>query len=247
MRKRNIEKVTLIIIVVTILLLVPSCGRSDNARMSVCLEEQEVNSQALTSNEGDDSETVDELNNSDYEQKFSVEGETISHLTNNESNQNEETINSLEVSPIYSSTYKLFYGEWEITEVIGYNHNYGKSFSGADKIVGTRVSYDREKILANGLTVNNFKYSYTINPNIKDMCYFNNTLTNQELGIKGEYYVFIHVETYIPGVNLGISFVGDEFFILDDNRLILVKNNVFYLAERLSYIENKEDLDYTHM
>lgn len=122
------------------------------------------------------------------------------------------------VSPSYGSTYKIFYGEWEISKVIGYDNHFGESFPDANKMIGKRIRYDKEAILA-----------------------------NEQLGLKGEYYVFVHVETLIPGVNLGIDFGGDEFFIVDDRKIILVKNNVFYLAERVSHIRNQKDMDYSHI
>jgi len=200
-------------------------------------------------------ESVIEVNNvnDSNEVDSSMQSDTDNIPITNNGDENDNDIGEVEsddpnikVSPTYDSTYKLFYGEWEVTGVLGYDHYYMQSFKEADGMIGMKVSYDKDNILANDVSINKLMYSYTINPNIEEQCYFNNTLTNKQLGLTGSYYVFVHVETYIPNVNLGIDFVGDEFFIVDDNKLVFVKNNVFYLAERLSYLDGNSDIDYSH-
>jgi hypothetical protein len=173
-------------------------------------------------------------------------------VTNNGDSSEEKVIvsestvsNDDEVDPI--SRYKLFYGEWEITKVLGYDYHYMESFEEADDRIGSKVSYEKDRVIADSVSIDKFIYNYTINPNIGDQCYFYHTLTNEELGLTGSYYVFVHVETYIPNVGKSKDFIGDEFFIVDDNSLIFVKNNVFYLAERVSYLDDSEDSHHTHI
>lgn len=149
----------------------------------------------------------------------------------------------LEVKPKFKNTYKLFFGEWEIKRVIGYNNKLGETLPEFSSNIGKKIFYGNDKIECDNLSLDNFLYSYTILPNEKNECYFYNTLTNEQLGVSGKYYVFVHVETFIKELGYdSTAFIGDEFFINDDNTLILVKYGVFYLAERVSHIY-KDDIE----
>ncbi len=149
----------------------------------------------------------------------------------------------LEVKPKFNNTYKMFYGKWEIKNIFGYNNKLGETLPEFSSNIGKKIFYGNDKIEYDNLSLDNFLYSYTILPNEKNECYFYNTLTNEQLGISGEYYVFVHVETFIEELGSNSpKFIGDEFFIIDDNTLILVKDGVFYLAERVSHIY-KDDME----
>lgn len=152
---------------------------------------------------------------------------------------------SKEIVELYDTTYKIFYGEWKIEKIIGYDNQYNKSFPEADAMLGTTIFYDYNQIKTEESVIENYKYNYTINPNHPNDYYFNKTFTNETLGLKGNYYVFVHVEKYIPELKISEDFVGDEFFVVSDNELIIVKNNVFYLAKRISYID--DSMDYSHI
>ncbi len=148
-----------------------------------------------------------------------------------------------EVKPKFKNTYKMFYGKWEIKNILGYDNKLGETLPEFNLNIGKTIFYGNDKIEYDDLTLENFLYSYTILPNEKDNCYFYNTLTNEQLGISGEYYVFVHVETLTEELGANSpDFIGDEFFIIDDNTLVLVKNGVFYLAKRQTHIY-KDDIE----
>ncbi len=115
--------------------------------------------------------------------------------TQNEVYEEKKQKGELDINLKYDYSYKIFYGEWEIVDIIGYDHHLGKSFDEAEEMIGTKISYSKDNIYTNELKIETFDYSYTINPNVKNQCYYNYTLTNEQLGITGDYYVFVHVET----------------------------------------------------
>ncbi len=153
-----------------------------------------------------------------------------------------------------SSPYKLFYGEWEVTEIVSKHMRIGGD-NGYEKIVGTKIYYD-EFLYKNsyklGLEVKNPIYAISIIP-IKDNSY-NQFFTNQ-IGIEtllpnANYFVFVQVVGLMNENNQfeygrDYEYIGREFLIKDNDTMFMFDYNCIYKLNRVSNIYD-EDIDITY-
>lgn len=135
----------------------------------------------------------------------------------------------------YYSSYKLFYGEWQITELIS------GSKDQFDSIVGVVMQYDYDSfsVLGESFTP---KYSLSLIPIIQDYQSYTSRTSVQEMGIKGDFFVYIRI--YDKAQQKIISQPGSTFYVRDDNSLIISFQSVTAIAKRVGYIEDNENFYY---
>ncbi|MHB8131615.1 MAG: hypothetical protein ACYDEX_21750 [Mobilitalea sp.] len=137
--------------------------------------------------------------------------------------------------------YKMFYGEWEVTKIVGVDiryPNYPIDMERAESLIGRRVSYTYQSFkLEDVEMLKDPIYTIEILPVEKNKSYIGGMPTLEEIGITGNYFAFISIHN----VNdlLG-DMDGTEFYVKDDNTLILFERDVYYELKRISYIENGE-------
>lgn len=134
--------------------------------------------------------------------------------------------------------YKMFYGEWEVSKIIGEHKTLPVDIEEAKTNIGKRITYQQDKIIYEGQEERKDPlYNYSIIP-VKNpiRSYILKMPTLEEIGIKGEYFVFVWIRS--PMELKG--FLGNEFYIKDDNTLIVSYYDVYYELKRISYIEDHE-------
>jgi hypothetical protein len=145
---------------------------------------------------------------------------------------------------VIDSTYKLFYGTWEVTNVIGTSklsldiNNEEDTLEKAKQTIGRIITYEKNSIKNDNIEVyKNPHYKYAIipvkNPEFEYIMYFSNV---RELGLNGNYFVFVEVDIQ----DYGDTTFGSNFYIKDDDTLIAFYYDVEYELKRVSYIENAD-------
>ena len=133
--------------------------------------------------------------------------------------------------------YKMFYGEWKVTKIVGQPpgrlYKYYKEI--AENFLNQTVSYTFDSIKINGIEkVKNPEYFIRLIPVTPNNAFINGWPSLDEIGITGNYFAFVRVN----------NADGDSpttFYIKDDSTLILFENNAYYELKRLSYIKGAED------
>lgn len=155
-------------------------------------------------------------------------------LTQNEKNQI--------IQKDYS--YKIFYGEWELTEFMGI----GQHFRGDHKkeYIGTKIYYDSKKIEINSeVVVDMPSYSCAIIPMDKWYMFKSAmrpaTGVEEMLGQDKPYFVHTVVENLYTKDNKYFEF-GSEFYIVNEDEMILETEDGWYKMERLSYLDGYPDI-----
>jgi len=154
-------------------------------------------------------------------------------------NQAEEDFEGKKSAVECDSTYKIFYGEWEIISVLGENQRFGADDNSLD-IIGYTFYMDSTILkINNEIISSNPCYSVKIIPtSVKS--YFKMMPTIDELGIVGEYYCY--VESY-PDKEFNSPIGAVQFFVKDDTTIIIFTRNAYYEVIRKEYIP-KYELEY---
>ena len=176
-----------------------------------------------------------EYNKNDYPEYSEVKDENAETqiLSNTEGNRVENE--SAEKDPFIDKSYKLFYGEWEITEIYAEHERLGAQWD-AEELIGTKIYMDYEKIEINGKTeVIDPEYRISILPTSIEY-YIPYMPTLEELGIQGDYFIHVRVSLEITPPLWGL-----HFHVKDDNTLYLFYNDACYKVERTKHIPNVED------
>ena len=130
--------------------------------------------------------------------------------------------------------YKMFYGEWKVTRIVGKPNRLSLYNEEAENFINQTISYTFDSVKINGVEdVKNPQYFIRLIPVTPDNAYIYGWPSLDEIGITGSY--FAYVGTYNPG-----EFLAHEFYVKDDATLIMFRNNVYYELKRLSYIEGAE-------
>ena len=143
---------------------------------------------------------------------------------------------------ILDTNYKLFFGEWIVTKIVGEDERCGKG-ENAESMLGTVFYYDYDVIKQNGEIIsNNPMYKYFVLPK-SNREFLYPMPTAFELGIEGEFHLY--VETYTEDVFIE----GTSFYVKDDNTLVLFseREKAFYEMKRKSYIRENISENYSHI
>lgn len=144
-----------------------------------------------------------------------------------------------------NDAYKLFYGTWEITQVVLQHRNQGDE--GYEDILGVQVTYLPEMYGFGGIVkVNNPNYIMSIVP-LNGHSYISDMTVSPY--VKNDWFIFVEVadwpvgEGVIDGMEYGFEpYVGHDFFIIDDNTLYLFAYNCYYEMKRVSYMSEYDHL-----
>lgn len=148
----------------------------------------------------------------------------------------EETVYQLKLRAIDGS-YKLYFGEWKVEKILCENERFGADEDAQD-LMGSTFYYSVDEVKKDGVIIgNNPSYKCYIIPK-NEYKYLANMATPEELGISGDFTVYVHI------LADEIVTTGSSFYIKDDNTLILYENNAFYEMKRISYISDNVESNY---
>ena len=143
--------------------------------------------------------------------------------------------------------YKIYYGEWEITSVVGIHAKFPPSDEEVNVITGAKVIIDKNYLKFNDIYDDLYCYKYKILEYIIPILdegisqyYAWYMPTVKELGLCGNYFVFVKYR-FTNDETEKITF---EFFVKNKNELILATGNAFYLMTRITEINNWVEKDF---
>lgn len=144
-----------------------------------------------------------------------------------------------------NSAYKLFYGTWEITDIVSEHRLYGRD-EGCEEILGMQVTYLPDRYEFGEIAgVDNPNYMISIFPTDDRFLFDQRQAGMDELLPDREFFVWVQIadEPVLSGHEDGGSYdfasnVGNEFFIKDDNTLYLYANHCIYEMKRVSYMDD---------
>lgn len=162
-------------------------------------------------------------------------------------NGEENEINEAERKIVYeqNEAYKLYYGTWEICSVVSQHSRLGGN-DGYEDVLGTEVTYLPNSYgYGDNVQVNDPKYQIYIMPMSAA------ALSWQERNIYSllpgaEYFVWVEVANLPEDNKNGDIFepdkyIGNTFFIKDENTMYCVNNNCIYEMTRVDFIPNHDD------
>lgn len=136
--------------------------------------------------------------------------------------------------------YKLFYGKWRISSVIQ-GRNYKEEH--VDAYLGKVVEYAEDSIKVDEKEVLTAPvYAYGVFP-IEIYGVFVQGYSPEETYLKSQndYFIYVSVET-VSREFTREDYAFKNFFIIDDDTLVLDAYDVFFVMERLAYAENYDEL-----
>lgn len=148
-----------------------------------------------------------------------------------------------------NDAYKLFYGTWEITQIISEHRRDGRR-EGWEDILGMQVTYLPDRYEFGGIvTVDHPTYLMSIFPNGIKLMSDNlrqNAVGEETLLPDNGVFVWVQIVNMPVGVETGRSYgfeayVGSEFFIKDANTLYCSNYECLYEMKRVSYDEVSEE------
>lgn len=151
--------------------------------------------------------------------------------------------------------YKLFYGEWEVKEFINFTASIPKSVTEEGEesqypdILGTKIYFTRDKIVNNDKIIcSSPVYNIGIIPVVEKEQLFlgKHSMSIKELGIKGEYFNFVTVLDENNINNLSDEIIGNTFYVVDNNTLILEYNACEFIMRRIAFIEDADMFENEH-
>lgn len=149
-------------------------------------------------------------------------------------------------TPMRDASYKMFFGEWEIVDIIPGRNPHLEVQEDLSAFLGTRLFYDVKDFKINGEEIsNNIYYEVAIVPVENIDLYFNNRRTvfkdiNDIISLDQDCFIHINV-TYEDCL---FQPVGNSFYIKDQDTIILeiLFNDCFYYlkCKRIAYLEDYE-------
>lgn len=131
--------------------------------------------------------------------------------------------------------YKLFYGEWKVEEVLFEHPRIGPDEGYLD-IIGKTVYYDKTLYKEDGNMISDEPfYDIAIIPRTNKP--FESDFWGEfDMGLGDKYFVFVSINFDWVFDEREFPFAS-EFYIKDDNTLILSSHNCLYRMSRVSYID----------
>jgi hypothetical protein len=183
----------------------------------------------MTTSNGDKMEEISEI----VEENADILGQEV-----------EDTVSDEHVYE-QNDAYKLFYGTWEITSIVSEHGRLGGD-EGCEDILGMQVTYLPDRYEFGGIvTVDNPNYLMSIFPTNSPRLYYSDQISVKTLMPDSDYFVWIQIvdkptsSEIKTGLDYGYEvYVGDEFFIKDDNTLYCYDYNCIYELKRIDYIDD---------
>jgi len=146
----------------------------------------------------------------------------------------------LEIPKFNDPAYKLFFGEWKIRKVVGTNERFPDDPDAVQGEIGKKIIYLENKVILDGkVIIENPNYSIAIIP-VHDphMQYIEYMPPLDEIGIKGDYFVFVDV---LDNSGNYVTDIGTLFYIKDDNTLIIFNDGgTYFEMTRIAHIKDAE-------
>lgn len=219
--KKLISIFTLLFIFICIVLITNGCSLNNNSNISDPLKSNESLSKLQAENKNLKTQ-IEELNSKlfQFEQKSG------------------NSTNEQEYPKLEDTEYKMFYGEWEVAEVLGRHQKEPLEMEIAEELIGNSIAFYREEILIDGIqVVKDPGYHFTIIPVIPDKKYIRYMPSLKEIGITGNYFIYVYIYNVFDQTG---DLFGAEFYIKDDQTLVMFYQEVYYELKRISYIEDAE-------
>ena len=149
-----------------------------------------------------------------------------------------------------NEAYKLFYGTWEVTSIVSEHGRLGGD-EGYEDILGLQITYLPDKYEFGGIvSVDKPNYLMSILPTDRPSFYYSDQISVKTLLPDSDYFVLVQIvdkpTSYeaITGKDLGLEvYVGNEFFIKDDETLYCFNYNCIYELKRVSYVDDYDPVD----
>ena len=178
-----------------------------------------------------------------YEEQIEKLSVSLEYLQNRIGKQDGDSSFSADEMAVRTNDilYKLFYGEWEIVSVIE-----GRNFDQlqTDNYIGKIVKYANDSIIVDGEVVLAAPaYAYGIIPMDYYAEFSQGYGPNEPIfDLDNEYFVYVWVETWVRGDYSEEERSFKQFYVVDDNTLVLDAIDGYYIMKRLAYMENHDTL-----
>ncbi|MDE6713264.1 MAG: hypothetical protein K2K20_05955, partial [Lachnospiraceae bacterium] len=157
----------------------------------------------------------------------------------------EEAVESVSREQHYeqNGAYKLFYGTWEITDIVSESRYLGGD-EDCEDILGMQVTYLPDKYeFGESVTVEDPNYLISILPTDSRLLFDQRQVSMDTLLPDSEYFVWVQIADIPIGGETGMGYgfepyVDNGFFIKDDNTLYLFAYHCIYEMNRVSYMDD---------
>ncbi|WP_143320585.1 hypothetical protein [Clostridium sp. HBUAS56010] len=157
---------------------------------------------------------------------------------------------------LINSSYKMFYGEWEITDNLNYKSRLFPSPQGdleevvAPDIIGNRIYFNQNEILFNntivGTSPSYWIYIIPVIENGQQQHFLgDHSISVMELGISGDYFNYVEVNC-LETTNKLFPINSTSFYIIDNNTLIFEYDGFEFLMKRVAFIKNADMYEKEH-
>lgn len=144
-----------------------------------------------------------------------------------------------------NDAYKLFYGTWEVTSIVSEHIRLGGD-EGCEDILGMQITYLPDKYEFGGIvSIENPNYLMSIFPTDSSFLNMQEQVSMKTLMSDSDYFVWVQIvdkptsSEAVTGKDFGLElYVGNEFFIKDDNTLYCFDYNCIYELKRVSYMDD---------
>lgn len=143
-----------------------------------------------------------------------------------------------------NDAYKLFYGTWEVTSIVSEHVRLGGD-EGCEDILGMQITYLPDKYEFGGIvSIENPNYLMSIFPTDSPFLNMQEQVSMKTLMPDSDYFVWVQIvdkptsSEAVTGKDFGLEpYVGDEFFIKDDNTLYCFNYNCIYELKRVNHMD----------
>lgn len=149
-----------------------------------------------------------------------------------------------------NEAYKMFYGTWEVTGVVCEHSRLGGD-AGYEAIIGRQISYGPERYECNGICIDHPEYMMTIFSGETTSSFIDDFIVMDALLPEQDFYVWVQIVNKPSSEDVEYDaqqygsevYIGDEFFLKDDNTLYCCDYNCVYELTRVSYPENYDETE----
>lgn len=186
-------------------------------------------------------------NTSDMISQALEKTEEAAGMSNEVIREQEEQAEQIPLHPHYeqNDAYKLFYGTWEITDIVSESRYLGGD-GDCEDILGMQVTYLPNKYEFGETVVSrNPNYLISILPTDDRLLFGQRQVSMDILLPDSEYFVWVQIAD-MPALSEAVDggsydfepYAGSNFFLKDDNTLYLFAYSCIYELNRVSYTDD---------
>lgn len=185
-----------------------------------------------------------EISDVNKKEEINEEAEANVDIPNEEIEEIEDVVSNEHVYE-QNDAYKLFYGTWEVTSIVSEHVRLGGD-EGCEDILGMRITYLPDKYEFGGIvSIENPNYLMSIFPTDSPFLNMQEQVSMKTLMPDSDYFVWVQIvdkptsSEAVTGMDFGLEvYVGNEFFIKDDNTLYCFDYNCIYELKRVNYLDD---------